>query len=317
VSAALEQRYRSALRWYPAAWRSENADAVVGTLLDVADGDNRVRPRRGELANLAANGLLARFAWVDRLYPSAVRDRAASLALGFGFSVAVITLVFYEWAPWSHDGPIEQFFEPGFGPFASTGAVLSFIWIAAGLAALLRLGAVAKWLLVASLGFSAWFAFGFEQTTMFQRPDALEVVVLGLIALVALTGKLTNHPAHLGSGVLAMSAWYFWVLSEHIDFGERLNPGAIWMPLAGNGAHFYLTVAGLAAVAFVIAKRPIEAKAIVVASLPIAVAAWFAYVKAQDLQIGLELFVKIAVVIGLLITVRTGIRARRRRELSR
>ena len=50
---ALEQQYRTALRWYSTNWRLQNEDAMLGTLLDAAEGEDRVTPRKRELANLA------------------------------------------------------------------------------------------------------------------------------------------------------------------------------------------------------------------------------------------------------------------------
>ena len=317
MSAALERRYRSAVRWYPAKWRASNADAVVGTLLDVAEAENRDRPRASELRNLVANGLLARFAWIDRLYPSAVRDRAASLALGFGFSVAVITFFFYEWAPLAHTGYVDKVYGPAPEPFASGGSILSFLWIAALLAAVIRLGWLAKLLLVSTLGYSIWFAFGFEQSSVFERPNPLPIVVLALMAIVALTGRLTSRPLFIVVGAVGMGAWYMWDLREVFTWDQRLIPNQVWFPLTGDGAHFFLFVAGVIVLALVIAQRTLPAVAILVASLPILVAAWFSYMHTQDLEIALVLLVKIAAVIVVGLAVRKVLAMRRRNRVTK
>jgi hypothetical protein len=79
MSAALEQQYRRALRWYPNDWRNRNEDVVVGTLKDVAEGENRSRPAVGELVNLRLTGIAAHLNGLGRTIPAEVRDRAASV----------------------------------------------------------------------------------------------------------------------------------------------------------------------------------------------------------------------------------------------
>lgn len=60
MTGALERRYRRSLRAYPPAWRAENEEVVLGTLLDVAESEGRDRPAPGERWTLATDGLAHR-----------------------------------------------------------------------------------------------------------------------------------------------------------------------------------------------------------------------------------------------------------------
>ena len=88
MSADLERRYRRALGWYPRSWREKNADVVAGTLLDVADAEHRTRPRRGELANLAASGISTRLGvllepWARNAISTIALARAVAYPLAY------------------------------------------------------------------------------------------------------------------------------------------------------------------------------------------------------------------------------------------
>ncbi|MDY0912298.1 hypothetical protein [Rathayibacter festucae] len=75
MTATLEEQYRRLLRWYPRAWREEHEEALIGTLLDSADDENRTAPSPTEEWNLAWNGLATH---LSRLSPGA---RAAALTI--------------------------------------------------------------------------------------------------------------------------------------------------------------------------------------------------------------------------------------------
>ncbi len=90
----LEGQYRAALRWYPHRWRVRNSEALLGTLLDTAEAEGRTAPTREERRDLAVNGVRAR---VDAIAPLAIRDRAASIALGMGFGLSLVLLYGSEW----------------------------------------------------------------------------------------------------------------------------------------------------------------------------------------------------------------------------
>ncbi|ROP44401.1 MULTISPECIES: hypothetical protein [unclassified Rathayibacter] len=78
MSTTLERQYRRLLHWYPRTWREEHEEALIGTLLDTADAENRTAPSPTEEWNLAWNGLATHF---SRLSPGA---RTATLTIALG-----------------------------------------------------------------------------------------------------------------------------------------------------------------------------------------------------------------------------------------
>jgi hypothetical protein len=127
MSAALEESYRRALRWYPRRWRERNADVALGTLLDVADAQHRSRPRRGELASLAASGVLAR---VTLLLAPGARDLIATIALATGVAYSLAGAVVHAWSPWTPAANAElakHYFTVG--PFLSPVILVTALWL--------------------------------------------------------------------------------------------------------------------------------------------------------------------------------------------
>ncbi|RKT33190.1 hypothetical protein DEU34_1780 [Microbacterium sp. AG1240] len=57
MTPSTQERYRRLLRWYPKAWRTENEDVVLGTLLDVADGRGGIGPSVRERWSVIVHGL--------------------------------------------------------------------------------------------------------------------------------------------------------------------------------------------------------------------------------------------------------------------
>lgn len=126
MTAAMEQRYRRALRWYPRKWREEQGEVVISTLLDVADGEDRTTTRLPELLNLAAKGIATR---IDRVVPATARDRISTVALGSGGVLAVVFLIVHTWSPWADLSTDIATEYPTFGPFANPGVLLYGIWV--------------------------------------------------------------------------------------------------------------------------------------------------------------------------------------------
>ena len=238
--SALESRYRSALRWYPRSWRAQNADVVVGTLMDEADATGRQRPRPSELFSLAVHGLLSRVA----VAPSAsrgFRDRVAALSLGAGFALTFVMLFAYEWAPFAVDSLNPQHVgSERVGPFASAAVVVNAMWIVAfGLAVA---GAV-RWsraVLAMAAGASV-IAIVFINATplLYSRPPATALVFLIGLALTGIMGRPSRR--HLVvSGVAAIAVFVGFILllfqTNSWGFAGRLYEGwAIassgWWPL--------------------------------------------------------------------------------------
>ena len=121
--SALDEAYRAEMGWYPARWRAENEDALVALMTEVAEGEGRSVPTRADLRNLRANGLRARLAPLNRVFPANARDRASGIALGFGLGMALTVLVIQEWAPWARS-LWESTTPPTLGPFHGWGGVL-------------------------------------------------------------------------------------------------------------------------------------------------------------------------------------------------
>lgn len=127
MSAELERSYRRALGWYPRSWREKNADVVVGTLLDVADAEHRTRPRRGELANLAASGISARLGVM--LEPRA-RNAISTIALATGAAYPLAYFAFQLWSPLSSAHAPDAFWR-GFNPIVNPGLLIAAVWLVA------------------------------------------------------------------------------------------------------------------------------------------------------------------------------------------
>ncbi len=197
MSAALEARYRAALRWYPRAWRAENADAIVGTMLDQADAAGRSTPLPGELRNLASSGMSRRF---ERIAPQVVRDRVAAVALGIGTAYALIMLVASEWAPLATSGPFNQWMSSnpgeyrapstiGFGPFASVMVLEYGLWILAFVLVMLGWSRSAVVVLLLTVPLLAVIRSLRTDEIAVLQPTTFALVVVALVAVLATVGR--------------------------------------------------------------------------------------------------------------------------------
>lgn len=96
-----EQRYRELVRrWYPHDWAAANGDAVVGTMLDVAEQRGTTALSPAGRVDVVAHGVLAH---LRGSLKAQVRDRVASIGVGtlLGYStVAALTAVGP--VPWGH-----------------------------------------------------------------------------------------------------------------------------------------------------------------------------------------------------------------------
>ncbi|MDT5009364.1 MAG: hypothetical protein QOH57_981 [Mycobacterium sp.] len=257
VSTILEHQYRRTLRWYPSSWRAQHEEAVIGTLLDVAEGENRSRPRLGEQLNLAANGLLTR---IGIFLPARVRDGVAAVALATGTAFATGYFVFLDWAPWTAATRVAEFpMAHDFGPFINPGVILCALWglgflfavfgryqITRIIMAIAILTAVAM-AVVNQLPFAGWVG-----------PSSTNLGFLGLLAALSLVGTPRSRVRlGVGTGVAlavlvaiyhhdgSFSPYYsgdhffFWLMDTRINLDLLLVPTflvAIGFGLAGRGA---------------------------------------------------------------------------------
>ncbi|MCI2957178.1 hypothetical protein MN032_05695 [Agromyces atrinae] len=75
----VEARFRAVLRWYPRAWREQNGEVLVATMLDAAEAEGRTAPSASDHGNAALHGTAAR---IDR-----------RLALGASIAALVLSIV--------------------------------------------------------------------------------------------------------------------------------------------------------------------------------------------------------------------------------
>lgn len=277
MSSMLEQRYRAALRWYPARWRASNADAVVGTLLDVADAEHRRSPARFELLHLAASGIRTRFAPIARVLPENVRDKASGVALGFGFGLAGVMLVLQEWAPWATD--LTRFdlkAESAVGPFSGWGGVLYSIWVLAFLSFAAGGRRLGRGLLLATVPFSIALVLVDGGADTAFRPTTYGLAILGSLALITamgrpFAGKFSWLP--VGLVVLFASSAVVFPYLDNVALDERLSPRMMWGFVSLSQGLFAWTIYIIAAITVgaLIARAASWAGAMVVVSLPIVI----------------------------------------------
>ena len=272
--SALEQRYRSALRWYPEHWRAENADAMLGTLLDVAESERRESPARFELVDLAISGIRTRLSPLARVLPSNVRDRAASVALGFGFGLAVVMLVLQEWAPWAT--VVEEMSGPTVGPFTGWGGVLYSAWVLAFVLYAARLGTAGRWLLLATVPFSLALVVVDGGADVAFRPTSYGLAVLGSLAVLTAIGRpLASLRSWIPVGFVTLFASLVVAVPylANVSVETRVPPREMWNYVSlsqGPLAWLIYIIAAIALLALV-TRQWSWAGAMVVVSLPIVV----------------------------------------------
>lgn len=200
--SSLEARYRSALGWYPSAWREANADVVTGTLLDRADAEDRDRPRVGELLDLALHGLAARVRRAPIVVPAPVRDRAASVALGMGAMLALVLSFQLEALGLRR---VDPYFDGAttFGPFASPMIVVYAAWVLGFVAAMVGLTRTSRWVIAATIPLAIVGRLVADWQGMWMRPTSTTTAFFVLLALLALIGRPAAD--RRGAGWLAVA----------------------------------------------------------------------------------------------------------------
>ena len=112
-------RYLTYVRWYPAAWRAMNGDAIVAVLMDEDDAHGRVTPTLPNRLSLMAAGIYQRVLAPEQ----PTRFSMGSLILGLVFSIFYLGVI--TWAP-------DITFAGTFGPFTNP-TVLACIPLVAAL----------------------------------------------------------------------------------------------------------------------------------------------------------------------------------------
>ncbi|ROS33748.1 hypothetical protein [Curtobacterium sp. PhB78] len=248
----LEPSYRRLLRWYPRRWRRQNEDALIGTLLDVAESEGRNRPRRSEVVDLAVNGIGTRVAAV---LPATARDQAASFALGTGLAWSLVYFIVQDWMPWNpkaHNYALNPM-----GPFNSPGVIVTALWVLAGVFVLFgrhlpaRLSALAS-SVVALVLLAVQAASSPEYVVVYPSPDRVTFVLLVGLGLIAAVGTPRRHwttvltaggwGLALSAGLLLMHgrdmtsiplaaglpSWYDF-FNRYLWSGGLLTTGVVWI----------------------------------------------------------------------------------------
>jgi hypothetical protein len=237
----LEARYRRALRWYPKSWRAANEDAMVGTLLDVAEDDRRTIPAPGELTNLRAKGLGERVGFVGRVLPPSVRSRTGVWMLGLGVALSLVGLLFAGWTFEEIDGTYRQVWTLGeFSKNVVAGQGLYLAWVAAGVAASIGARRVALWIVVATIPISIAWPVTAWYLSQYGHPSGVTIVFLDLAAIVAVAGLAAPQPRlrvrtaiWSGIGVTLVFGFYFVRIASGGYFGNGAQGvDAFWAPLA-------------------------------------------------------------------------------------
>lgn len=269
----LEARYRAALRFYPLSWRIKNEEAVMGTLLDTAEGEGREAPRPFELANLTAHGILQRLRLVPTVVPSSVRDRASTAALAIGAAIALAATMQLE----SYPNRWDEFF-PGeyatFGPFASPAIVVYAVWGVAFFASVAGFTTVTRWLALATIPLSFIAREVADASEMILRPTWSFLGLLVLLASLVAAGRPTSDRANLRwlLGWFLPAAIVFTLPQTLINRGGFAFQEPLWLgrPELISWAP---VIAVVLALVFQFAGKPAWAAAIVLLGIPFTAAA--------------------------------------------
>jgi len=278
-AADLEAAYRATLRWYPRGWRVDNEDAVVGTLLDVADAEQRTRPQAAELLNLAVCGLLRR---IDPVLPARAREVTSVIAFACGAALSLTVLLV------SYLGPLARQLVPPWwvGPSDPAGALPYALWLIAFVFAVAGHRRTARWTMVAVLASVA--ALVVVRTTTQATYSLPSWVALAFMFSLAVMALIASPLAWRGArGVASIAALAFAVFAggaavaggfsgryhhERWVFETVLSPSNVGIALV-----FALATVGILAAL----RLRVAAAGLAAATLPWALL-WFAGYFAED-----------------------------------
>ena len=234
---ALERRCRLLLRAYPAAYRQERGEEILGTLLEATPA-GRSWPLARDVRGLAMGGLRARAARNRRLTTAANLRIAALVGVTAYLAFSAVALV----ALVSRAFPIRW---PLLAVAALVGLTVALVWVASPRAARLAAAAaaaaavclVAPWRLgsfgwpataLACLGAVALLARGDE------RPGRRWLWPVALIATLPLLSGLPPDARPIGSGVLLAATGIISMLCLVIDARPAIATAvfllAFWLP---------------------------------------------------------------------------------------
>lgn len=284
MSDALERSYRRWTRWYPASWRAANAEAMLGVLLDAAEGDGRGLSGR-EKAGMLANGLAAR---VESVLPARLRDMVASGAMAAAGAFGIAILLIHEWSPlsgtplarrgWGWDLGylrVPPSIHLHFGPFITPFVLVGGLWIVALALALCGLEISAR-VVAAAAGLVALALFVIMRAggVYWIGLDALScafAVALSALAVIGTAARPRRFALLVGAWALAFAAAYLYsATASRYDWLDGHEPITMfWIgPANAVALSMWLDAALLAALVLHLAGRRTAAAAMFVSSLP-------------------------------------------------
>jgi hypothetical protein len=262
---AHEDRYRRALRWYPATWRTANEEAVLATLLDAAD-DSPVDRSRAQVRNLRAEALSMRF---GMMLPHAPRQRVAISALASGTAFALVYFWFQSRVS-SAPTPADFAVTTSFGPFENSGVVLAALWTLAFVSAMICHRAMTREFLVASLAATVALPIAAAVGGAgWAAPSATNLALLAALNLLALLGTPTSRPR---LGITAL-AWLAGLVAVHAVNGPVASSSDryLWQSVVADAplvAFIGAAAILLAAVVAQLSGRPGSSAAVLLSSAP-------------------------------------------------
>ncbi|GAB3803351.1 hypothetical protein GCM10028798_22050 [Humibacter antri] len=265
--------------WYPVRWREQNAAAMLGTYLDLADAEGRERLTGTEKIAMVAGGLAAH---LDRTVPGAVRDHLAAVMIGLLGAFGLITGVIFEWAPWATAArtqwldPFGNSEPPAFGPFLSAFAIVVGFAMATWVSSLFGPTWLYRCLLAATAIAGITIAGVGHSGLLGDQPwlSSPTCAFTALIALMALPARRPRPPRSLASAAIWIAAFCTSSIAfgpwtpAHFFTGEvpvrEFFSGVVQPMLANAGS----VIALVAALAFALARRPTTGAVIVLATIP-------------------------------------------------
>jgi hypothetical protein len=267
----LEHHARWLLRFYPAAYRRERAEEIIGTLLE-ATRDDRRWPRARDVGALVVGGIRARAAQNHQ------RTVGANLRVAVMAGLAIYTAI---WFATYMAGFVQGFvwFGPGSAP-----PIGWMGWPAAVTALLAGATVVLAWiaprvgLLAGALASAAVVAFAVANHDALEPHLVQVLAVAGLAALAPRAGRPPRRWLWL-PGVVVISAltelatgygWlaYSWRFSGELTLLAVAAAGILWIAIDARLMIAVLTFVGLIAAQMAVAEIRFGAGAAILPMLP-------------------------------------------------
>lgn len=272
--SGLEAQYRAALKWYPSRWRRAHEEVVVGTLLDAAEDENRVRARITEVASLIVHGAARRVAMAPSAVPKSIRDRMSIGALAIGTAIAVTGVPLLELnqgrsAAW-FGGEVATF-----GPFASPAILAYALWPVALVLALIGRPTAARVTVAATIPVLVAARLVGDAFEMWGRPAWAYLSILILLAVIAVLGT----PRLERRGRLWLTGWFvaallFFALPPMLNSRGDWSQQPSWLNQPG-WVHWTPLIAVLISLVLLVARQPAWAVAVLPLCLPFVFATMF------------------------------------------